>query len=361
MPIRFTRFAGAVAAALLSCVAAQAALADDEIEPRLKKVLTSDAPKSADNPLTGRYGGSVILSQTKKPFDELLLPSSPALGKSYSSPAWDKRERAEGQVTRTIYLINEERSTLEVLRNFTDALTAKGFEIAFQCAAEDCGEAFPSLKYSWDNKQALVVGSGYDNARQSFIPAVFDYVKDVRYALLKKVAPEGTSLVGVYTVVMTGGSNGNISHALTNTTQVLLEVVEPKPMERRIETVKAAEIGSKLGGEGRVVFYGIYFDFDKAELKPESEPQLAEMAKFLTDNPTAKVYVTGHTDNKGGLDYNLALSERRAKAVVAALVSKYGIAPARLTPKGLGPLAPLASNASEDGQAKNRRVEMVLQ
>jgi outer membrane protein OmpA-like peptidoglycan-associated protein len=85
------------------------------------------------------------------------------------------------------------------------------------------------------------------------------------------------------------------------------------------------------------------------------------MAKLLKSDAKVKVYITGHTDNKGGLDYNLGLSDKRAKAVVAALVSKYGIEAARLTPKGLGPLAPIASNATEDGQAKNRRVEMVLQ
>lgn len=349
-----------VALSLPLFVAASGAIAD-EYGDQLKKTLTSDAPGSADNPLLGRYGGSFVLSQTKKPFDELVLPAGPALGKSYSDPKWDKLERAEGQVTRSIYLVPEERSTLEISRNFTEALKAKGFATEFECAGENCGEAFPSLKYRWNAKETQVIGANYDKMRYSVIPAVFEEVKDLRYALMKKTAPEGASLIGVYTVIMTGGTNGNLSDALKNTTQILLESVEPKAMERKITTVSAEEIGSKLGAEGRAVFYGIYFDFDKAELKQESEPQLLEMAKLLKSDSKLKVYITGHTDNKGTLDYNLGLSDKRANAVAAALASKYGIDAKRLTPKGLGPLAPLASNASEDGQAKNRRVELVLQ
>jgi outer membrane protein OmpA-like peptidoglycan-associated protein len=107
-----------------------------------------------------------------------------------------------------------------------------------------------------------------------------------------------------------------------------------------------------------VVLYGIYFDFDKATIKPESQPQLAQMVAFLRDNPDAKVYVTGHTDNKGALDYNMKLSGARATAVVKALVAA-GIDGKRMVPKGVGPLAPLASNRDEAGQAKNRRVELV--
>ena len=113
--------------------------------------------------------------------------------------------------------------------------------------------------------------------------------------------------------------------------------------------------------EGRAVFYGILFDFDKAEVKPESEGQLAEMAKFLQANAAARVFIVGHTDNKGTLDYNVGLSSRRAEAVVKALSSKYGVDARRLTPRGLGPLAPVTSNRNEDGRAKNRRVEMVEQ
>ena len=84
------------------------------------------------------------------------------------------------------------------------------------------------------------------------------------------------------------------------------------------------------------------------------------MVAYLNDNPDVKVYVTGHTDNKGGLDYNKKLSGARAIAVSKAL-AKAGIDAKRMTPKAVGPLAPLASNDEEEGQAKNRRVELVKQ
>ena len=118
---------------------------------------------------------------------------------------------------------------------------------------------------------------------------------------------------------------------------------------------------SDSGKDGRVALYGILFDFDKADLKPESDKQLAEMANLLKSSVGLKVFVVGHTDNKGTLAYNTDLSQRRADSVARALATRFGIATDRMVSKGAGPLSPLASNESEDGQAKNRRVELVRQ
>jgi outer membrane protein OmpA-like peptidoglycan-associated protein len=124
--------------------------------------------------------------------------------------------------------------------------------------------------------------------------------------------------------------------------------------------VSADQIQRSLAEAGKVVFYGIYFDTDKAVIKPESAPTLAEMAKFLKANAATKVFVVGHTDNQGALDHNQKLSRDRAAAVVAALAATHGVPRDRMTPDGVGPLAPVASNDAETGRAKNRRVEMVL-
>jgi outer membrane protein OmpA-like peptidoglycan-associated protein len=78
-------------------------------------------------------------------------------------------------------------------------------------------------------------------------------------------------------------------------------------------------------------------------------------------HPGLKVYIVGHTDNQGALDYNVGLSQRRAEAVARALAGQYGIPAARMSARGLGPLAPVTSNATEEGRAKNRRVELVQQ
>lgn len=142
--------------------------------------------------------------------------------------------------------------------------------------------------------------------------------------------------------------------------QYLLRTVEKGAMKQEIEADAAAlEAGIKT--EGRIAVYGIQFDTGKSELKPASEPVLQEIAKMLKAQPTLKLHVVGHTDNVAGLELNLKLSKARAEAVVQALSSKHGIAPARLIPHGVGPVAPLASNDAEAGRARNRRVELVRQ
>ena len=123
----------------------------------------------------------------------------------------------------------------------------------------------------------------------------------------------------------------------------------------------AADLGNGLTGTGHVVVNGILFDTGKADVKPESAPALDEVAKLLKQNPKLKVYVVGHTDNVGALAANIALSKRRAAAVMQALIAKYGIPAAQLQAYGDGPYAPIASNDSEDGRTLNRRVELVEQ
>lgn len=139
-----------------------------------------------------------------------------------------------------------------------------------------------------------------------------------------------------------------------------LNIVERQAMDQTIQA-NAAEWFKDISATGRVAVYGIYFDVDKADIKPESEPTLAEMAKLLKDNAGLKVFISGHTDNTGAFEHNMKLSQDRANAVVGALVSKHGIAAARLKGVGVGPISPVASNKTEEGRAKNRRVELVEQ
>jgi outer membrane protein OmpA-like peptidoglycan-associated protein len=111
----------------------------------------------------------------------------------------------------------------------------------------------------------------------------------------------------------------------------------------------------------RAVTYGIYFDFNKDTLKPESAPVLKEIADAMTHNPDWKLTVEGHTDNIGGDPYNLDLSKRRAAAVKQALVGEYNIAGDRLLTNGFGASHPVAPNDTLEGRARNRRVELVRQ
>jgi outer membrane protein OmpA-like peptidoglycan-associated protein len=136
-----------------------------------------------------------------------------------------------------------------------------------------------------------------------------------------------------------------------------LNIVERGQMKQDV-VADAAALRSGLKEAGHVEVPGIFFDFGKADIKPESEPALNEVVKLLRANAAWKVWVVGHTDNVGTVESNLTLSAARSAAVVKALTLK-GIATTRLAPHGAGPFAPIAANDTDEGRARNRRVELV--
>ena len=142
--------------------------------------------------------------------------------------------------------------------------------------------------------------------------------------------------------------------------QYLLRIVEKGTMKQEVEA-DAAALGAGIKAEGRIAVYGILFDTGKADIKAASETTLSEIAKLLKAQPALKLHIVGHTDNVAGFDLNMKLSRARAEAVVQALAGRHGIAANRMNPHGVGPLVPVASNDSEAGRAKNRRVELVKQ
>ena len=144
------------------------------------------------------------------------------------------------------------------------------------------------------------------------------------------------------------------------TGKYILTIVEKAAMVQEI-VANAGVFADGLKTTGHIAVEGIYFETGKSELKPESAPAIAEVAKLLKADATLKLFVVGHTDNAGALEANMKLSQDRAQSVVQALVGTHGIAAARLRAFGAGPYAPVASNDSEAGRAKNRRVELVKQ
>ena len=178
-----------------------------------------------------------------------------------------------------------------------------------------------------------------------------------RYLAAKRARPEGDVYVSVYVA-----ANRATHHKETHDRSViLLDVVDAVPIETRMVTVDAAAMAKDIASSGHVALYGIHFDTDKADLKPESQAALQEITSLLKKDPSLKLLIVGHTDNVGAFDYNVGLSERRAAAVVKELTAKHGIAAARLKPAGVGMLSPVAPNDREQGRAKNRRVELVKQ
>jgi OOP family OmpA-OmpF porin len=124
-----------------------------------------------------------------------------------------------------------------------------------------------------------------------------------------------------------------------------------------VADVGATDLRAGLKKSCHVALMGVLFDFNKATLQPASDPVLQNVADLLAKDPALKVEVQGHTDNVGGDAYNQTLSEARARAVMDWLI-KHGAASARLTAKGYGRTRPVADNDSDEGRAKNRRVEI---
>jgi outer membrane protein OmpA-like peptidoglycan-associated protein len=135
-----------------------------------------------------------------------------------------------------------------------------------------------------------------------------------------------------------------------------LNVLEIEPMKQE---VVASEMFEKINKEGYIALY-INFETGKSDIKPESQPIIDQLSAMLIQNPTLKISIEGHTDNAGGETVNQKLSESRAKSVMNALISK-NIDISRLKYKGWGQSKPIADNNTEEGRAKNRRVEILKQ
>jgi outer membrane protein OmpA-like peptidoglycan-associated protein len=142
--------------------------------------------------------------------------------------------------------------------------------------------------------------------------------------------------------------------------KIWLRIVERQAMAQTI-VADAKALKDGLAATGHVTVEGIYFDTNKTEIKPSSAAAIGEIAKLLSTDAGLKVHVVGHTDTVGSVDSNMKLSQGRAEAVMQALVKEHGIAASRLRAFGNGPFAPVASNDTEEGRARNRRVELVKQ
>jgi len=293
-----------------------------------------DVEGGKDHPLISRYPGSWIIAYGTKAYDEYLFPT----GKLLEEDKLQKSEHLEGKITRITYQAPQGRSTLEIYRNFESALKQAGFQVLFSCAEQACADG----NYPLHQTVKADVGDAIDTwaGQQGW---------GLRHLSAKLARPEGDAYVSLLV------QNGNDAEV------VQLDVIEMKPMEAGLVAVNAETLAGDITRTGHASVYGIYFDTGKADVKPESDATLKEIAKLLQAQSDLKLYVVGHTDNQGTFDMNMDLSRRRGDAVVKVLTAKYGVAAARLRAAGDGPTAPVASNDTEDGRAKNRRVELVKQ
>ncbi|MEQ9150927.1 MAG: DUF4892 domain-containing protein [Parvibaculum sp.] len=314
----------------------------------------ADVEGARDHPLIKRYEGSLIIGYRTSAYGEFDIATGPH--RSFDATLTE-RQTVEGALTRLLYAAPEGRSTLEVFRNYQKELADKGFTAIFECKGAECG-AGPDVPRAGSTliSRALLPRAPLENMGR-VTQYAFSEPQDVRYLSAKLDRPEGAVYVSL-AIAIEGFEQfpQTAKRAL-----VLLDVVETGEMEQRMVLVEAEAMAKALTETGRIALYGIYFDTDSAAVKPESKETLDEIAKLLDADAALKLYVVGHTDNQGAYDYNVSLSARRAESVAAELTAAYGIAAVRLKPAGVGLLAPVASNDSEEGRALNRRVELVRQ
>jgi OmpA-OmpF porin, OOP family len=307
-----------------------------------------DVAGARDYPGLPRFRGSAILGYQDLSFDTFRLPTGPAERDASSNWQVPKAVTLEGKVTGYVYALPRGTATLEVFRNYQSALQTAGFTTLFACDGDDaCGDGGILAQRVYAGSHIMQNG-GLRSAQAAM------YGSDIHFLSAKRSAGGHDTYVSLLVAKESamGGSD-------TDSVSVVLHVIEPKSMDSSMVFVDAAKMASDIASSGHVALYGIYFDTDSATVKPESDPALTEIAALLKSEPGLKVYIVGHTDTQGGYDYNMALSARRSRAVADALASRFGIAPDRMHSAGVGFLAPVAANSTDDGRARNRRVELV--
>ncbi len=326
----------------------------------------ADLKGSKDTELLGRYKDSLIISYDHRNYNEFTFPLSTLTkinGKRDNhnnfSLAPTESKTLEGTYTRIVYLIPENVSPLEVVKNYQEEIETKGGQILYECKDRDCG-GDPTRTSS---------GGGGEMSLAMFLRPE-EQIKDRHFS---NGACGQTSRITEqrYTVGMLNDSGAYVSllaytlkedtfcKAFAGRTVAVLDIIVPKQRVQKMVTVKADEMAKKISAAGSIALYGIYFDFNKADLKPQSQPTLEQIAKLLHNDKNLKLLVVGHTDNVGTFNFNKDLSQKRAQSVVHALVGQFSITKNRLTPVGVSFACPVESNKTDAGRAKNRRVELV--
>lgn len=204
------------------------------------------------------------------------------------------------------------------------------------------------------NKPKLTLFTGIVIDKETLLPLESDIVimDNQKNTVLSTIKSNSAS--GKFLISLPSGKNYGINvkkngylfysdNVSISDTAAYKEIVKTIPLEK-------IKIGNKI------VLKNIFYDFDKASLRPESKSELEELLKLMNENQTIKIELSSYTDNKGSDDYNLKLSQERAQSVVDYLISK-GISKERLVAKGYGESKPISDNDTETGRQMNRRTE----
>jgi OOP family OmpA-OmpF porin len=290
------RLAGRVAVAAALCAVAMAARAGE-----------TDIEGAKDHPMVQRFPGSVITEAVVRDFEEFPFPVA-------DDEPDVKTKRVEGRFTWIRYKLPPSASCTQVTRNYERAFQDQGLRTHKGQKGNYRGD------YQWHDGK-WVSGEGVPKGAKGEVYLFY--------------ACEGS-----------GGDTGS------------LVAVESQEMEQKV-ALDSSSMQAEIEKTGHVALHGINFETGKASITPDSATTLQQIADLLSRNGGWKLRIEGHTDDVGKAPDNLVLSRKRAEAVREWLVANAKIAAARLDTKGFGDSKPVAANDSDDGRAKNRRVELV--
>ncbi len=287
-----------------------------------------------DHPLVGQLEGSELWVQTINNIQEYTIITGPIKDDKLVSEI-----KILGKTTTTAYRYRAGNSAFGIVHNYTEFFKKNGFKILYSCKSGECGGNI-SKPYLSLNK--------LETSDNSVAPAFWDPGYFRNYLSAKKEEEGKTLYVCIF-----------IAQGWWSFPVYRVDVVESKPVKTKIVTSDI--ISKKISSKGSIALYGINFDTGKSTIKPESNQTLKEIATFLNANPKLKVYVVGHTDNVGRFTANMVLSKERAVSVVKSLTTHFKVKKEQLKAHGVSSLAPVTSNKTADGKARNRRVEIVEQ
>ena len=263
-----------------------------------------------------------------------------------TEPLGDNRIPSEkdvnGEIFSRVFERPDEVTPYEIHSSYKRTLEAAEFDILLNCKQSSCNTKMSVEKnYGFPKKQ--VRARKYEGVDETTLAYLISWGN--HYLSAKKETAENT----YYVMVIVSDEKQLYS----------VDVVKVENMEEGTVTLAPELLQAKIESDGKAVLDGIYFETGKDIITSESEPAISAITTYLRNNSSNSYYVVGHTDDTGDLENNLSLSERRAVAVINAL-NERGISPSQLVAQGVGPFSPAATNQSDIGKSRNRRVELVL-
>ncbi len=269
---------------------------------------------------------------------------------SYIMPVgiWDKgvmpTDTVEGHLTQQAWRIAAQSlTTLQLLRPLREQLRNDRFRVIFECQTEACG--------------------GFDfrfNTATLPPPEMQINIGDFRFLAASRIVPEGTEYISLF--VSRTAQAGFVQVTQVSPAEVAETplVTTTAPALRGPDAAATGDLAQQLETVGHAILDDLTFATGSSQLGNGPFASLAGLADYLATFPDRTVALVGHTDSSGSLDTNIALSKRRAAAVLERLVSDFGVSRIRLAAEGMGYLSPIETNATDTGREANRRVEVIV-